>query len=194
MRTVSNRLSMQPTLVVSGLGLILLATLKLASFVDEAGRGDADVWAAEAPANVRDPFAETQTERRLKSLYREPLLAAALAPQAQAPNGGINRLESTVPEAAMKRAHAIYQERCASCHGDKGDGDGPGAFAIKPKPRNYTDVEWQKSVADDELAQAIVRGGAAIGKSYMMPANRDLKSKADVVDGLVLIIRSFAAR
>ena len=92
----------------------------------------------------------------------------------------------------MKRAQVIYKERCASCHGDQGDGKGLGAFAIKPRPRDYTDVEWQKSVEDEELAQAIVRGGAAIGKSYMMPANRDLKAKPDIVNGLVVIIRSFA--
>ena len=194
MQAISDRMTIQPTLVLSGLGLLMLAALRLALVADHAGRGDADEWAAEVPANAKDPFAETQTERSLKALYREPLPAAATATQVPAPASSTNGLQSAIPEAAMKRAHAIYQERCASCHGDQGDGKGPGAFAIKPRPRDYTDAEWQKTVEDDELAQAIVRGGAAIGKSYMMPANRDLKSKPDVVNGLVVMIRSFAGQ
>jgi mono/diheme cytochrome c family protein len=93
----------------------------------------------------------------------------------------------------MKRARVIYSQRCASCHGDKGDGAGPGAFAVNPKPRNYTDAEWQKTVTDEELAKVIVRGGLAAGKSYMMPASYDLKAKPDIVNGLVVVIRSFGA-
>ncbi len=92
----------------------------------------------------------------------------------------------------MAKARKIYAERCASCHGEKGNGDGPGAFAVKPKPRDYTNAEWQKTVTDEELAKAIVKGGAAVGKSYMMPANYDLRSKPEVAAGLVQIVRSFA--
>lgn len=78
------------------------------------------------------------------------------------------------------------------CHGQSGKGDGPGAAALNPKPRDYTNAEWQKTVTDDEIAKIIVQGGAAVGKSPNMPANPDLASKPQVVQGLVKVVRSFA--
>jgi mono/diheme cytochrome c family protein len=31
----------------------------------------------------------------------------------------------------------FYRENCATCHGVKGDGKGPRAYFINPKPRNF---------------------------------------------------------
>lgn len=175
-------------------GLLLPLMLRASLQVDEATRGDADPWMAETPATVNEPFAETRKEREIKARYREPVLATGIGIAVpSATKSGTSGPQTTIPEAAMKRARVVYQERCASCHGDKGDGNGLGAFAIKPKPRDYTDPEWQKTVTDGELSMAIVRGGAAVGKSYMMPANRDLKAKPEVVEGIVALVRSFAA-
>ncbi len=70
-------------------------------------------------------------------------------------------------------------------------GNGPGAAQLNPKPRNYTDKAWQKSVTDDQIKNTILLGGAAVGKSPIMPANPDLDGKPEVVDGLVNIVRSF---
>jgi mono/diheme cytochrome c family protein len=176
-------------------GLLLMLLLRASLQVDQSARGDADPWMSEAPATVNDPFEETLTERDIKALYKEPVLATGISlnalPATKSSNGGP---ENIIAEATMKRARVIYQERCAACHGDKGDGNGLGAFAVKPKPRDYTDPEWQKTVNDEELSTAIVRGGTAVGKSYMMPANRDLKSKPDVVEAIVAIVRAFASK
>jgi hypothetical protein len=79
------------------------------------------------------------------------------------------------------------------CHGETGKGDGAAAAALNPKPRNYTDAEWQKSVTDDQIKKTITGGGASVGKSPIMPAQPDLASKPEVLDGLVKIIRGFAA-
>lgn len=78
------------------------------------------------------------------------------------------------------------------CHGQSGKGDGVGAAALNPKPRDYTNAEWQKSVTDEDIAKIIVQGGAAVGKSPNMPSNPDLASKPQVVQGLVKVVRSFA--
>ncbi len=32
---------------------------------------------------------------------------------------------------------AVYQKRCVQCHGDSGNGAGPAAVALNPKPRDY---------------------------------------------------------
>lgn len=95
----------------------------------------------------------------------------------------------TVAKVDAAQAKEIFTSRCAACHGADGRGDGPGAAALSPKPRNYHDRDWQKSVSDEQIKKAITYGGAAIGKSPMMPASPDLDSKPEVVDGLVQLIR-----
>ncbi|MCL2725179.1 MAG: c-type cytochrome [Polyangiaceae bacterium] len=92
-----------------------------------------------------------------------------------------------VPAAAKE----AFKARCVMCHGEHGKGDGVGAAALNPKPRNYTDKAWQKSVTDDELKKTITGGGAAVGKSAAMPAQPDLKDNPEVLDGIVKIIRGF---
>ena len=91
-------------------------------------------------------------------------------------------------------ADDIFKTRCTQCHGADGKGDGPGAAALNPKPRNYTDPTWQASVTDDQIKKTIVQGGAAVGKSAAMPPNPDLEDKPEVVDGLVKIIRGFKGK
>lgn len=91
-------------------------------------------------------------------------------------------------------AENIFATRCATCHGTDGKGDGPASAALNPKPRNYTDAEWQKSVTDEQIKKTIVGGGAAVGKSPLMVPNPDLANQPAVVDGLVHIVRGFGGK
>lgn len=91
-------------------------------------------------------------------------------------------------------ADQIFTTRCAVCHGATGKGDGVGAAALNPKPRDYADAAWQKSVTDDVLAKVILEGGAAIGKSPLMAPSPDLKDKPEVVKALVAKVRAFAPK
>jgi cytochrome c553 len=109
------------------------------------------------------------------------LVASATSSAAVAPSGKID----------SATAKAMYESRCGACHGATGKGDGAGAAALNPKPRNYTDKAWQAAVSDEQIRKTIVYGGAAVGKSPVMPASPDLDSKPEVVDGLVAIVRSF---
>lgn len=86
----------------------------------------------------------------------------------------------------------VFKTRCSTCHGADGKGNGPAALTLNPKPRNYTDGAWQKSVTDDHIREIIVKGGAALGKSPNMLANPDLQDKPLVLDALVRKVRSFA--
>jgi len=99
---------------------------------------------------------------------------------------------ATGPKTATATAEAreVYKTRCATCHGDNGKGDGPGGAALTPKPRNYSDKEWQKTVTDEQIKKTIVQGGAAVGKSPAMPPAPDLDGKP-VLDGLVGVVREF---
>ena len=46
----------------------------------------------------------------------------------------------TVPGTAdnIERGKAVYARRCTGCHGKKGDGNGPAATFLDPRPRNFT--------------------------------------------------------
>jgi cytochrome c553 len=122
-------------------------------------------------------------------------LAAGCGKKSESPQPAPTTTEETTPAApavaASEEAQTTFKTVCATCHGESGLGNGPGATALNPKPRNYTDKAWQASVTDDQIKQTILMGGAAVGKSPMMPAQPQLKEKPEVVAGLVQIIRTF---
>lgn len=92
---------------------------------------------------------------------------------------------------AAARAGRIYADRCVTCHGPQGGGDGPTAGGLTPKPRNFTDAGWQGSKSDADIGKVIVAGGAASGLSPLMPPNPDLSAKPEVLAELVKTIRGF---
>ena len=71
---------------------------------------------------------------------------------------------------------------------------GPGAAALEPKPRSFSDPSWQDATSDEQIKKTIVFGGAAVGKSAMMPAQPQLKGKDGVLDALVKIVRGYRAK
>jgi uncharacterized membrane protein len=90
------------------------------------------------------------------------------------------------------KALAYFNVVCIACHGPRGEGNGPSSALLNPKPRNFTSVDWQKTVTDDHLRKTILQGGGAVGKSDLMPSNPNLAAEPEVVDGLVKLIRSFS--
>lgn len=124
-----------------------------------------------------------------KTLLPAFALAGAFALSACGGKGG-TETASANPE-AVKEAKQVWETRCVNCHGPNGLGDGPGAAALNPKPRSFSDKQWQMKTKDEDIAKVIVEGGAAVGMSEAMAANPDLKDKPEVVDELVKIVRSF---
>jgi mono/diheme cytochrome c family protein len=98
---------------------------------------------------------------------------------------------TTVAVDPASQAKKVFKAKCVVCHGDHGDGDGPGAAALNPKPRAFALPDWQASVTDEHIKKVIIEGGAAAGKSAAMPGNPDLRNKQEVVDELVKIVRAF---
>jgi DMSO reductase family type II enzyme heme b subunit len=50
------------------------------------------------------------------------------------------------------RGKAVYVKWCAGCHGETGAGDGPGATAMLPRPRNFTGAVYKiRSTASGQL-------------------------------------------
>ena len=89
----------------------------------------------------------------------------------------------------VAKAKTTFEQRCTPCHGATGSGDGPASASLTPKPRNYTDKEWQASVNDEYIEKIIKFGGAGVGKSPAMPSNPDLD--AATITALKDIVRAF---
>lgn len=71
-------------------------------------------------------------------------------------------------DAAKGETH--YKTLCVSCHGEKGDGNGPAGSALNPKPTNFTDAANADRLTDEWVYKMIKDGGAANGKSPLMVA------------------------
>jgi len=83
----------------------------------------------------------------------------------------------------ITRGHQIYQRSCASCHGTRGEADGPGVAGLHPRPANLAEHEYTL----DRLSFALWYGVAGTA----MPAWRDLSS-ADR-SAVAAAVRSFHA-
>ena len=127
----------------------------------------------------------------------KPVAAAKPAPGTTAPTMAPATAAATAAAAPAPasdpagQAAEIFTQRCTTCHGADGSGNGPAAAALNPKPRNYSDAVWQASVTDEKLATTITKGGPAVGLSPLMPPNPDLETKPEVVAELVKKIRAF---
>ncbi|MBI3990077.1 MAG: cytochrome c [candidate division NC10 bacterium] len=92
-----------------------------------------------------------------------------------------------------EKGKAIYAKFCESCHGPTGKGDGPAAATLTPKPANFADAKLMGSVPDDSLFKIIREGGAAVGKSPMMPPwGGGLKDED--IRNVIAYLRTFSKR
>ena len=72
-------------------------------------------------------------------------------------------------DGSADKGKAVFTQFCATCHGNIGKGDGPGAQALNPKPRDLTDKAYLAGLKNDYLTNVIKKGGPAVGKSALMP-------------------------
>ena len=85
----------------------------------------------------------------------------------------------------------LYALYCASCHGAGGEGDGPVAQSLDPKPTRHTDGATMNALSDDYLFRVIAEGGAAVGKSPLMAPWGGTLDDAQI-RALVAFIRTLA--
>lgn len=81
----------------------------------------------------------------------------------------------------------FYQSNCATCHGSKGDGKGPRAYFINPKPRNFKDAAAQAGFNRPVIFAATSAG--RIGTE--MPAWNKVLSDQEIADVAEYVFRNF---
>jgi mono/diheme cytochrome c family protein len=87
-----------------------------------------------------------------------------------------------------KKTYGYY---CAHCHGTGGNGDGFNAVNVDPKPRDHTDggEPYMGGRSNEEIFEAVAKGGRAIGKSSIMPPWEGVLSEKEIW-GLVAYMRT----
>lgn len=83
------------------------------------------------------------------------------------------------------RAQAVFEDRCARCHGR--DGRGQTKLGEMLGPPDFTDAAWQKAATDARMKSSIVNGVGG------MPAFKRTLSARDL-NALVAHVRGFARR
>lgn len=74
----------------------------------------------------------------------------------------------------LKNGEALYKKNCASCHGEKGDGKGPAASFLTPKPSNFLDKVFMTRRARVDHYEGILNGKPG---TPMMPYKGKLSEK-----------------
>ncbi|HEX5012417.1 MAG TPA: cytochrome c, partial [Planctomycetota bacterium] len=103
-------------------------------------------------------------------------------------------------DAQAERGAQLFARQCAACHGDTGRGDGPVAYLLDPKPRNFTSgtfrvVSTDNAVpSEDDLLTTLRRGmpGSAMPPWGQLP-DADLRALVATVRRLVVEGRADAA-
>jgi mono/diheme cytochrome c family protein len=60
--------------------------------------------------------------------------------------------------ALIEKGKAVFTTNCATCHGDKGDGNGPAGQYMNPKPRNFIEAKFKKGGKPEQLFTSVSKG------------------------------------
>ena len=75
-------------------------------------------------------------------------------------------------EESLQSGRKLFLQNCAVCHGDKGDGKGPAAAALKTPPANFLDSKHSSIYGPGEKYWIISNGSGSTG----MPSFTQLTS------------------
>jgi mono/diheme cytochrome c family protein len=98
------------------------------------------------------------------------------------------KLQNPVPPTpkAIAAALLIYENRCANCHGENGDGKGPKAEELSVAPADFRNARTMSAVTDGELYWQITKGARPMPSFESLPE----ETRWQLVD----YIRTFAPR
>ena len=89
----------------------------------------------------------------------------------------------------LRLGHQVYAQRCQQCHGISGDGAGPAAAVLRPRPRDYrpgifkfTSTPYGYKPRRDDLIRTVSRGisGTSMPSFKLLP-KQELEAVVDYV-------------
>ena len=92
-----------------------------------------------------------------------------------------------LPVGKLANGKALYLQNCTACHGVDGDGKGPRAYFIFPKPRNFLDPGVRASFDRKALYHAIANGV----RGREMPAWSKVLSREQISDIAEYVFQTF---
>jgi cbb3-type cytochrome c oxidase subunit III len=106
--------------------------------------------------------------------------AAALNASAARPRRGADA-PGLIRDGDEARGQILYAANCASCHGARGNGDGPGALSLRPRPADLSAHEYTL----DRLSDALWNGVAGTAmQAWRDHPLEDLSAMARAVKNL----------
>lgn len=104
-----------------------------------------------------------------------------------ASSSSVSEAPKFTPE-MVKAGKEVYEANCAGCHATNGDGNGPAAAALNPKPRNFVkaDYKYPVNAKDTDLFKTVMNGVAGTA----MPPWKDGLSQ-DQMWSVVAYVRTF---
>jgi cytochrome c oxidase cbb3-type subunit 3 len=89
-----------------------------------------------------------------------------------------------------RRGAPLHLRHCAGCHGVDGKSEVIVMHMDEP-PKDQSDPAYMKTLPDEYIYLVICKGGAALGKNFIMPKFGDVISDQDIRD-LIAWIRTFS--
>jgi mono/diheme cytochrome c family protein len=89
---------------------------------------------------------------------------------------------------AVAAGQTLYEERCSSCHGPSGAGDGAAAAALDPKPAPLKDSI--DAAGDDYIFWRIAEGGSMAPFNSSMPGQKGILTDEQIWQ-VVTYIKTF---
>lgn len=112
------------------------------------------------------------------ALYKKGASVGELAPKIEkkvkaesaAAAVDLEKLKTFTPELVSKGA-ALFQINCASCHGPKGEGDGPRAAELNPRPRNFHSETFRFGAFGSQIFNTVTNGspGTSMPSFALLP-------------------------
>ncbi len=122
-----------------------------------------------------------------------PTVTAAVRP----PPGGVSSTpaaatDMTLPlpqklKGNLESGRAFFMKNCFTCHGVKGDGNGPRAYFIAPRPRNFTSEESRQTYNRPRLFDAISNGK----RGTVMPAWGKVLSEQQIANVAEFVFQAY---
>ena len=110
-----------------------------------------------------------------------PLQSPRVIPPVDIMKVGISSLEM------IKKGRELFKANCSACHGDNGQGNGPSASMLNPKPRNFHSLDsWKNGSKVTQIYKTLeegIPGGGMASYNYLPPEDRF---------ALIHFIRTFA--